>query len=113
MTIAAAQLGMTGSAKAQSNQAKRAARPASKAGNTSLNPLKQVEAGLLHVGYEETGPAGGPPASLDRLLLFSIALSFHLFHFGKQLDHRAMPHLFRGILPLPEREVVDIRDIAG
>src|SRR5437870_4462230 len=64
MTIAAAQLGMTGSAKAQSSQAKRSARPAIKAGYTSFGPLKQVEAGLLDVGYAEAGPAGGPPAVL-------------------------------------------------
>src|SRR5437870_12320120 len=64
MTIAAAQLGMTGSAKAQSSQAKRSARPAIKAGYTSFGPLKQVEAGLLDVGYAEAGPAGGPPVVL-------------------------------------------------
>jgi pimeloyl-ACP methyl ester carboxylesterase len=51
--IAAAQLGLTGSARAQSNETGRA-------GNTSLGPLKQIDAGLLNVGYAEAGPADGP-----------------------------------------------------
>ncbi|HUI94220.1 MAG TPA: alpha/beta hydrolase [Xanthobacteraceae bacterium] len=51
-SIAAAQLGLTGSARAQSNE--------TRAGNTSLGPLKQIEAGLLSVAYAEVGPADGP-----------------------------------------------------
>jgi pimeloyl-ACP methyl ester carboxylesterase len=58
MTIAAAQLGMTGSAKAQTR--KTADLPAVKPGtNTSFGPLKQIDAGVLNVGYAEAGPAGG------------------------------------------------------
>src|SRR5947208_7323758 len=36
------------------------------AGSTksSFGPLKQVNAGLLNVGYAEAGPAGGPPVIL-------------------------------------------------
>src|SRR6266480_612166 len=35
--------------------------PAIKPGtNISLGPLKQVDAGVLNVGYAEAGPAGGP-----------------------------------------------------
>jgi len=31
---------------------------------TSFGPLKQINAGLLNVGYAEAGPAGGPPVIL-------------------------------------------------
>ena len=42
LTLAATQLGMTSSAKAQT---------------TSFGPLKQIDAGVLNVGYAEVGPA--------------------------------------------------------
>jgi pimeloyl-ACP methyl ester carboxylesterase len=32
--------------------------------NTSLGPLKNIDAGLLNVAYAEAGPAGGPPVIL-------------------------------------------------
>jgi pimeloyl-ACP methyl ester carboxylesterase len=60
MTIAAAQLVMTGSARAQAGDARPAVLPAIKPGtNTSFGPLKQIDAGLLNVGYAEAGPADG------------------------------------------------------
>src|SRR5262245_65159902 len=62
MTIAAAQLGIIGSAAAQSSKA---SVPAIKPGtNTSFGPLKQIDAGLLDVGYAEAGPTNGPPVIL-------------------------------------------------
>jgi pimeloyl-ACP methyl ester carboxylesterase len=65
MTIAAAQLGMMGSAVAQSGRAMLADMPAIKPGtNTSFGPLKQIDAGLLNVGYAEAGPADGPAVVL-------------------------------------------------
>jgi pimeloyl-ACP methyl ester carboxylesterase len=64
-TIAAVQLGMMRSADAQSGKAKLAAIPAIKPGtNTSFGPLKQIDAGLLSVGYAEAGPADGPAVIL-------------------------------------------------
>jgi len=61
MSIAAVQFGMIGSADAQSGNAKPADVPAIKPGtNTSFPPLKQIDAGLLSVGYAEAGPANGP-----------------------------------------------------
>src|SRR4249919_2628604 len=58
MTIAATQFGMIGSAVAQRMEAKV---PAIKPGtNTSFGPLKQIDAGVLNVGYAEAGPANGP-----------------------------------------------------
>jgi len=32
--------------------------------NTQFPPLKQIEAGVLNVGYAEVGPAGGKPVVL-------------------------------------------------
>src|SRR4029450_8412806 len=65
MTIASAELGMIGSSAAQSSKAKPATVPAIKPGtNKSFGPLKQIDAGLLNVGYAEMGPSGGPPVIL-------------------------------------------------
>jgi pimeloyl-ACP methyl ester carboxylesterase len=61
MTIAAAQLGMMVPAKAQSSKTKPADLPAITPGtNTSFGSLKQIDAGVLNVGYAEAGPADGP-----------------------------------------------------
>jgi hypothetical protein len=60
MTIAAAQLGVLGSLDAQSNKTKPAEAATNKPGtNTSFASLKQINAGLLSVGYAEVGPANG------------------------------------------------------
>ena len=56
MGIAAAELGITGPASAQSGKA-----PPIKPGtHKSFAPLKQIDAGVLNVGYVEAGPANGP-----------------------------------------------------
>jgi pimeloyl-ACP methyl ester carboxylesterase len=61
LTVAAAQLGFIGSADAQTGKAKAATLPAIKPGtNTSFASLKQIDAGVLKVGYAEAGPADGP-----------------------------------------------------
>jgi pimeloyl-ACP methyl ester carboxylesterase len=53
----AAELGLTGAASAQG---KAASVPAIKPGtNTSFGPLKQIDAGLLNIGYAEAGPPSG------------------------------------------------------
>ena len=62
MTIAAAQFGMIGSADAQTKPAP--LRPIKPGTNTSFGPLKQIDAGLLNVGYAEAGPANGPAVLL-------------------------------------------------
>ena len=60
MSIAAARLGMVDSAKAQPIERKSATLPTIKPGtNTSFGPLKQIDAGVLNVGYAEAGPATG------------------------------------------------------
>lgn len=59
--IAAAHLGMIGFAHAQSGNAEPAQLSAIKpATHTPFGPLKQIDAGLLKVGYAEAGPADGP-----------------------------------------------------
>src|SRR5215467_902728 len=56
MAVAATQLGTIGPAAAQGIKV-----PAIKPGtNTSFGALKQIEAGILNVGYAEAGPADGP-----------------------------------------------------
>jgi pimeloyl-ACP methyl ester carboxylesterase len=65
MTVAAARLGAFGSANAQASETKSADLPTTRPGtNTSFGSLKQVNAGLLNVGYAEAGPADGPPVVL-------------------------------------------------
>ena len=65
MTIAAAQLGVFGSADAQSGKANPASVPTIKPGtNKSFGSLKQIDAGLLNVGYADAGPANGRPVIL-------------------------------------------------
>ncbi len=65
MTIASAELGTIGSSAAQSSKAKAATVPAIKPGtNKSFGPLKQIDAGVLSVGYAEAGPTNGPPVIL-------------------------------------------------
>jgi pimeloyl-ACP methyl ester carboxylesterase len=61
MTLAAAQFVLSGSADAQSGKAKTADLPGINPGtNTSFGVLKQINAGILNVGYAEAGPASGP-----------------------------------------------------
>jgi pimeloyl-ACP methyl ester carboxylesterase len=61
MSIAAAELAMIGSSDAQSSNTNRANAATVKPGtNKSFGALKQIDAGLLNVGYAEAGPANGP-----------------------------------------------------
>ena len=65
MTIATTQLGIFGSAIAQSSKTKPAVLSMMKLGtNTSFGSLKQINAGVLNVGYAEAGPANGRPVIL-------------------------------------------------
>src|SRR5581483_10399323 len=57
----AVQLGMIGSATAQSDSTSTGQLPVIKPGPyTSFGSLKQIEAGLLNISYAEAGPADGP-----------------------------------------------------
>ncbi len=65
LTIAAAEFGMIGSAGAQAGKAKSTGLRTTKPGtHTSFASLKQIDAGVLNVGYAEAGPADGPPVIL-------------------------------------------------
>jgi len=58
VTFAAARLGVIGSANAQAGKTKPTPLPTVKPGtNTSFGPLRQIDAGVLNVGYVEAGPA--------------------------------------------------------
>ena len=60
MAIATARVGIIGSAAAQTTKANLSSVPTIKPGtNTSFGPLKQIDAGVLNVGYAETGPTDG------------------------------------------------------
>ena len=64
MTLAAAQFTLSAAAEAQTARKAldiRAFRPGT---NTSFASLKQIDAGLLNVGYAEAGPADGEPVIL-------------------------------------------------
>jgi pimeloyl-ACP methyl ester carboxylesterase len=64
-TVAAAKLGMIGSAAAQSGPKRAVAFPTVKPGtNTSFGELRRINAGVLDVGYAEAGPPDGPPVIL-------------------------------------------------
>ncbi len=61
MSIAAAPLISIGSTAVQSREAKSAGLPTIKRGtNTTFASMKQIDAGLLNVGYAEAGPEHGP-----------------------------------------------------
>jgi pimeloyl-ACP methyl ester carboxylesterase len=63
MTLAAAPFTVSGGAFAQSGGAKPAGAGASEP-SASFAALKQIDAGVLNVGYAEAGPAGGPAVIL-------------------------------------------------
>ena len=61
MTLAAAQLGILGSADARTSKPGPADVPSARPGtSTSFGPIKQIDAGVLNIGYAEAGPSGGP-----------------------------------------------------
>lgn len=65
MSVAAAEFVAIGSANAQSGKTTLADASAIKTGmNTSFGSLKQIEAGVLNVGFAEVGPADGPTVIL-------------------------------------------------
>jgi pimeloyl-ACP methyl ester carboxylesterase len=63
--LAAAEFVMIGAAHAQSGTAPRGGVPTIRAGsNKSFASLKQIDAGVLSIGYAEEGPADAPPVIL-------------------------------------------------
>jgi pimeloyl-ACP methyl ester carboxylesterase len=65
MTIAAAQFGLNSLAEAQQERRKTPDARGFKPGtNTTFASLKQIDAGLLNIGYAEAGPTDGEPVIL-------------------------------------------------
>ncbi|TYO67012.1 alpha/beta hydrolase [Bradyrhizobium hipponense] len=64
MTLAAAQLSLGATAAAETAQPAKSANAIKPGTNASFASLKQIDAGLLNVGYAEVGPASGPPVIL-------------------------------------------------
>ena len=62
--VAAAKVGLLGSANAQVDAANSAQSPPSGGMSASFGPLRKIDAGLLNVGYAESGPAEGPAVIL-------------------------------------------------
>jgi pimeloyl-ACP methyl ester carboxylesterase len=61
MSLAASELATVSRAKAQTSQTTPVSTPATNRGtNTSFASIKQIDAGVLNVGYAEAGPADGP-----------------------------------------------------
>jgi pimeloyl-ACP methyl ester carboxylesterase len=77
MAIGTARLVSPGPADAQSAETRPADAPTAigPATNTSFGPLKQIDAGVLNVGYAEAGPADGRPV----LLLHGWPYDIHSF----------------------------------
>jgi pimeloyl-ACP methyl ester carboxylesterase len=57
LSLAASKFGITGFTRAQSTENSRST-------TSSFGPIKQIDAGLLNVGYAEAGPANGAPVIL-------------------------------------------------
>jgi pimeloyl-ACP methyl ester carboxylesterase len=65
LSMAAAQLGVMGAARAQSGNQTPFRIPAATPGtNKAFASLKQIDAGVLNIGYAEAGPADGAPVIL-------------------------------------------------
>jgi pimeloyl-ACP methyl ester carboxylesterase len=85
MTLAAAQFGMIGAAAAQAGST-----------NTSFAPLKQIDAGLLNVGYAEAGPADGPVVILLHGWPYDIHAFADVASLLAQAGHRVIVPYLRG-----------------
>ena len=94
-TLAAAEFGALGAANAQT-KAKQSL-PAVKPGtNTSFAPLKQIDAGLLNVGYAEAGPADGPAVILLHGWPYDIYSFVDVTPLSAQAGYRVIVPYLRG-----------------
>ena len=93
--IAAAEFGMIGPAGAEAVKAKSTGlRPVKPGTHTSFASLKQVDAGLLNVGYAEAGPADGPTVILLHGWPYDIYSYVHVTSALASAGYRVIvPHL--------------------
>ncbi len=77
LAVGATQLGMIGSAEAQTGRggSARLATAGQAAASTAFGPVKQINAGVLNVGYVDAGPADGRPV----ILLHGFPYDIHSF----------------------------------
>ncbi len=91
MTLAAAQFGMTGVANAQPEEKKH---PAAIKRAAPFGPIRQIDAGVLNVGYVETGPSDGPAVILLHGWPYDIHAFADVAPMLAQAGHRVIvPHL--------------------
>jgi pimeloyl-ACP methyl ester carboxylesterase len=97
LAFAAAEFGITGFADAEAGKAKSTALRVTKPGtHTSFAPLKQVDAGLLSVGYAEAGPADGPAVILLHGWPYDIYSFVDVAPLLAQAGHRVIVPYLRG-----------------
>jgi D-arabinose 1-dehydrogenase-like Zn-dependent alcohol dehydrogenase len=90
MAVAATQLGTIAPAAAQRVEAKM---PAIKPGtHTSFGPLKQLDAGVLTVGYAEAGPARDAQDTLEFSWLSAVHPMIEQYPLGRVADAYAQMH---------------------
>lgn len=77
LAVGATQLGMIGSAKAQTGRADspKLATAGLAPASAAFGPLKQIDAGVLNIGYVDAGPADGRPV----ILLHGFPYDIHSF----------------------------------
>ena len=93
----AAGFGVTVVANAQSGEANSAKLAEAKPGtNTSFGSLKQIDAGLLNVGYAEAGPASGPVAILLHGWPYDIHSFVDVAPLLAEADYRVIVPYLRG-----------------
>jgi pimeloyl-ACP methyl ester carboxylesterase len=96
-TMAAAQFGMTDRASAQTTNTKQAELGAEDAATqSSFGPLKQTRAGVLNVGYVETGPKDGQPVILMHGWPYDIHSYVEVAPILASAGYRTIAPYFRG-----------------
>jgi pimeloyl-ACP methyl ester carboxylesterase len=92
LAAGAAQLGMMNSAQAQT----RTSTAGAVAGSASFGPVRQIEAGVLNIGYVEVGPADGYPVVLMHGFPYDIHSYVEVAPLLAARGYRAIVPYFRG-----------------
>lgn len=95
MTVAAVELGATGLANARTPATATSA-PSMTGAHTSFGSLKQIEAGVLNIGYAEAGPADGPAILLLHGWPYDIYSYFDVAPFLASAGYRVLIPYLRG-----------------